>query len=206
MRGVTRRRHRRAPAVLAAFIVALALTAPALPAGAGGPLPAPPFDFSASPATVREGRPAAFHVTPMGRAAEGHGEKGDLYIVRLIGWERVQFLTPGGNWTLQPTAYVSGLSLSGFPAVVADFPEPRPIGYVHVGVIVARAGEDPLARRSWRFQPVFKMVAVRAALPREPGHPSPGIVLAGLGLAAASAGALLIAYPQRGGPDSAGCP
>jgi len=147
-----------------AAILALA----AAPASAA--LPAPPFDFSLSPAAVTEGAPETY----------------DLYLA-LARTDEASFLTEDGAWSPSPVPYARAVGVNA-PPIVRQWPQAWPPGEHAFALLVVPVSADPLARSAWRYRPVIRWLDVE---PRASGDASPDyatvaiLVVATLGAIAA---------------------
>ena len=142
-------------------------------------LPSPPFavsidvspDGAGNRVTMRfEARPAS--------AETATPEAFDLYVVQLQGFQAAVFLTGNGLWSPTRVSVQRGLSPSGFAPVAAGWTDRR-FGSMHLMVIGARPGTDPLVRSNWLFRPILHNLPLRA---RQADDPQPGEALLVIGL------------------------
>jgi hypothetical protein len=168
---------RRARAAAAAAAVLLLASAPA-----EAVLPAPPFELTATPDAVVAGDTLALAVTP--RAASGG--PWDVYVVWLFS-ERAAFLGPDGVWAPRPVPFRARLGAGETARGV--WTRAGPPAEVTLALLVVRPGIDPLDRLEWTFRPALATVRVAPAM--DAGPPRPWVTLAGLGLAAVIALALV---------------
>jgi hypothetical protein len=148
-------------------VVAVAIALAALASGgvaAQEKLAVPPLDLTVTPASLLESEPATIRIVRIPGTPTGADEALDLHLVRYVGWRQVVFLTPDGEWTEKPTPFRRGVRLASFTPVEATWPPWRgPVGSVNLALIVVRASDNPLARTSWLYQPVFRLMSRRAA-------------------------------------------
>jgi len=170
----------------AAFIATWTASAPA-----DASLPAPPFavsmdvspDGAGNRVTVRvEARPVRAEVAP---------EPFDLSVVQLQGFQEAVFLTASGSWSPRPVSVYRGLPASGFAPIAVGWTDQR-FGSMHLIVIAARAGSDPLVRSNWLFRPILRNVPLRARLADDPRRDE-ALLVTGLlgGLSAVAVGFVL---------------
>lgn len=175
-----------------------ALVASLLAAGASladASLAPPPLDFSVSPSAVTEGGPATVRIERLRGA--GRGEQFDVYLAFFIAWDDVVFMTPAGVWSAQPVPYRQNLVLADFVPVVAGWPHPAPVGSLIMGMFVVRAGTPPLVRANWLYQPVIKMVRVKAASADALRDPEAVLVLGSLAVLTLAALIVVLLAPRR---------
>lgn len=166
------------------LVTAAILALAAAPASAA--LPAPPFDFSLSPAAVTEGAPATVRIAPVRAPSAGAPETYDLYLA-LARTDEASFLTEDGAWSPSPVPYARAVGVNA-PPIVRQWPRAWPPGEHAFALLVVPVSADPLARSAWRYRPVIRWLDVE---PRASGDASPDyatvaiLVVATLGAIAA---------------------
>ena len=151
------------PRVVVAVVFALAALA-ARDAMAEEKLAVSPLDLTVTPSSMLESEPATIRIVRIRGTPAGTDEAVDLHLVRYVGWRQVVFLTPDGEWTGKPIPFRRGVKLDSFVSVEATWPPWKgPVGSVNLALIIVRASANPLARTSWLYQPVFRLVSRRAA-------------------------------------------
>ncbi len=144
--------RRRMKVVAPAALMALAV------APASAALPAPPFDFSLSPAAVTEGAPVTVRIAPVRSAGAGAPDAYDLYLV-LARTEEASFLTEAGAWSPTPVPYARAVDVTAAP-IVRQWARAWPPGEHAFALVVVPVSADPLARSAWRYRPVTRWLDV----------------------------------------------
>ena len=164
--------------VPAALMVAVALGCSA-PDVALAALGAVPFRVALGAAPDAAGNSITVRIDPRPVPPASNGQRFDLYVVQLQGFQRAVFLTDSGTWSRTPASVRRSLVTGELGPITARWTEPR-LGTVPVLVIGARPSSDPLVQANWVFRPVFRSVAVRRRLFHAPGQWSEVLVLVGL--------------------------
>ena len=126
----------------------------------------------------------------------------DLYVMQLLSFQDVLFLTASGSWSPTPASLRQGLSVKGFAPVTMRWTEGR-LGSVHLLVIAARASSDPFVQANWLFRPVLRGAAVRRSLAQTPDRRQVTWILVGLGaLSVMAIGVVLYLTRRRQVPIS----
>lgn len=183
-----RRRATAAGAAVAAVLI--------LGAGPGeAALPRAPLDFSVSPLTVSQDKPALIRLEPRGAVAAGAAF--DVYVVWFVSGG-VAFLAPDGAWSAQPVPYLTGLTADRLGPVVKEWrPPARTVGSLPLAALFVRAGGQPLARPDWAYQPELQLVRLKASITGDLSAGRAVGVLGGLGLLTLAACAVVGFYPRR---------
>ncbi len=156
-------------------------------------LPSPPFAMSLDVSARR----AANRVTVRGEPgrAQAAPEAFDLYVVQLQGFQQALFLTTSGAWSPTPVSVQRGMSASGFAPIAVGWTDGR-FGSMHVMVIGARTGTDPLVRSNWMFRPILRNVHLRARQADDPQRGEALLVMLLLGGLSAIAVAVVLWVPR----------
>jgi hypothetical protein len=166
-------------------------------------LPAPPFAVSMDVSSDGAGNRVTVRVDDRPALAKAAApETFDLYVVQLQGFQVAVFLTTSGVWSPTPVSVQRGLSASSLAPIAVGWTDRR-FGSMHVMVIAARTGTDPLVRSNWLFRPILRIVPLRA---RQADDPQPGEVLMIIGLLgglSAIAVGIVLRLPRRRRPDDA---
>jgi hypothetical protein len=173
--------------------VPLGCAAPHVALAALGPAP---FRVALGAAPDAAGNSITIRIDPRPVPPASHGQRFDLYVVQLLGFQRAAFLTDSGTWSSTPTSVRRSFVTGEFGPVTARWAEPR-LGTVPVLVLGARPSSDPLVQANWVFRPVFRSVAVRRRLFDAPDPWSAVLVLVGLGVASAVAIGLVLAVARK---------
>ena len=156
--------------------------------------PPPPFAMSldVSPAGAGNRVTVRVELRPSPAAPEAF----DLYVVQLQGFQQALFLTTSGAWSPQPVSVQRGLSASSFAPLTVGWTDSR-FGSMHVMVIGARTGTDPLVRSNWIFRPVLRNLHLRARLADDPQRNEALVVMGLLGGLSAVGVALVLWLSKR---------
>ena len=158
-------------------------------------LPSPPFAMSLDVSPAGAGNRVTVRVEPRPALAKA-SEAFDLYVVQLRGFQQALFLTTSGAWSPTPVSVQGGLSASSFAPMAVGWTDGR-FGSMHVMVIGARTGTDPLVRSNWIFRPILRNVHLRARLADDPQRNEALVVMGLLGGLSAVAVAIALWLPKR---------
>lgn len=161
-------------------------------------LPSPPFAMSLEVSPDGAGNRVTVRVEP--RSAPPSPEAVDVYVVQLQGFQQALFLTSSGTWSPTSVSVQRGLSASSFAPIAVGWTDGR-FGSMHVMVIGARTGTDPLVRSNWLFRPVLRNVHLRARQADDPQRSEALLVLGLLGGVSAAAVALVTWLPRSRRPS-----
>ena len=163
-------------------------------------LPSPPFAVSMDVSPDGAGNRVTVRVEARPALAKAAPEAFDLYVVQLQGFQVAVFLTTSGAWSPTPVSVQRGLFASSLAPIAAGWTDRR-FGSMHVMVIGARTGTDPLVRSNWLFRPILRIVPLRARQADDP-QPSEAPMITGLlgGLSAIAVG-IVLWLPRRRRPD-----
>ena len=192
MRGMASDVWRRTVAVL----VAALLGGTAAPDFSEAALASAPFTVSVavSSEVSRNTVTAVIDLRPTG--ALDATEPFDLYLMQLQGFQEALFMTASGSWSPRPASLLQRISLRGFAPVIVRWTEGR-LGSIHLLVVAARAGSDPLVQANWLFRPVLREAAMRRRLADAPDRRRATWVLVGLGALSVLAIGVVVYVPRR---------
>ena len=160
-------------------------------------LPSPPFAVSMDVSPDGAGNRVTVRVEPRpALAPAAPPEAFDLYVVELQGFQAAVFLTTSGAWSPTPVSVQRGLSASSFAPLAVGWTDGR-YGSMHVMVIGARVGADPLVRSNWIFRPILRNLHLRARLADDPQRNEALVVMGLLGGLSAVAVAIVLWLPKR---------
>ena len=186
----TAARWRLTIAALAACVAAWLAIAPV-----EASLPAPPFAMSLDVSPAGAGNRVTVRVEP-GPALANTPEAFDLYVVQLQGFQQALFLTTSGAWSPTPVSVQRGLSGSSLAPLAVGWTDGR-FGSMHMMVIGARSGTDPLVRSNWTFRPILRNLHLRARLADDPQRSEALVVMGLLGGLSAVGVALVLWLSKR---------
>jgi hypothetical protein len=158
-------------------------------------LPPPPFAMSLDVSPAGAGNRVTVRVEPRPALAKAP-EAFDLYVVQLQGFQQALFLTSSGAWSPTPVSVQRGLSASSFAPLAVGWTDGR-YGSMHVMVIGAPVGADPLVRSNWIFRPILRNLHLRARLADDPQRNEALVVMGLLGGLSAVAVAIVLWLPKR---------
>jgi hypothetical protein len=131
--------------------------------------------------TIASRRSAASWPTPV-----------DLYLVWA--WRPdARFMAPDGSWTATPVPVRRAARLEQMSPLTVEW-RAEPVGRISIALIAVESGAHPIDRASWVWSPELSWITVSA--PSALDGPS-GRWLAGLGVAALGAVAIVFAYAKR---------
>jgi hypothetical protein len=160
-------------------------------------LPSPPFAMSLDVSPDGAGNRVTVRVAPRPALTQAAApEAFDLYVVQLQGFQQALFLTTSGAWSPTPVSVQRGLSASSFAPLAVGWTDGR-YGSMHVMVIGARTGTDPLVRSNWIFRPILRNLHLRARLADDPQRNEALVVMGLLGGLSAVAVAIVLWLPKR---------
>ena len=157
-------------------------------------LPSPPFAMSLDVSPAGAGNRVTVRVEP--RLSPAAPEAFDLYVVQLQGFQQALFLTTSGAWSPTPVSVQRGLSASSFAPIAVGWTDGR-FGSMHMMVIGARTGTDPLVRSNWTFRPILRNLHLRARLADDPQRSEALVVMGLLGGLSAVGVALVFWLSKR---------
>ena len=157
-------------------------------------LPSPPFAVSIDVSPDGAGNRVTVRVEPR-PALTSAPEAFDLYVAQLQGFQQAVFLTTFASWSPTPVSVQRALFPPSFVPIAVGWTDGR-FGSMHVMVIGARGGTDPLVRSNWIFRPVLRNVHLRARLADDQQRSEALLVVGLLGGLSAVAVAIVMWLPR----------